>query len=84
MHSAGGLSPDARRRRASVPLDADGKYKIFSVSLSQALAGDPTENLILQPRDHLLIHNSPDAVAPATVDVEGEVGKPGAIRSPPI
>jgi protein involved in polysaccharide export with SLBB domain len=55
----------------------DGKFKIFSVSLSGALGGDPLENIILQPRDRLLIHRNPDAIEPATVYVQGEVGKPG-------
>jgi protein involved in polysaccharide export with SLBB domain len=56
---------------------SDGKFKIFSVSLSQALAGDPVENIILQPRDRLLIHRNPDAVEPASVYIQGEVAKPG-------
>jgi protein involved in polysaccharide export with SLBB domain len=78
VHLAGGLSPDAQSEDVQVfRYMPDGKYKIFSVSLSQALSGDPTENLILQPRDRLLIHKSPDTVAPATVNVEGVVGKPG-------
>jgi protein involved in polysaccharide export with SLBB domain len=55
----------------------DGKSKIFSVNLGQALTGDPTENIILQSRDRLLIHRNPDSVQPGTVNIEGEVGKPG-------
>jgi len=55
----------------------DGKFKIFSVNLSEALGGDPVENIILQPRDRLLIHRNPDAIEPATVYLQGEVGKPG-------
>jgi protein involved in polysaccharide export with SLBB domain len=78
VHLAGGLSPDAKSEDVQVfRYMPDGKYRIFSVNLSQALTGDPTENLILQPRDRLLIHKSPDAVSPAVVNVEGEVGKPG-------
>jgi polysaccharide biosynthesis/export protein len=78
IHLAGGLSPDADTGDAQVfRYLSDGKLRIFSVSLSQALAGDPTENILLTPRDRILVHRSPDAEQPATVYVQGEVGKPG-------
>jgi polysaccharide export outer membrane protein len=78
IHLAGGLAPDAQKEDAQVfRYLPDGKFKIFSVNLSQALAGDPTENIVLQPRDRLLIHRNPDAVEPATVYVQGEVARPG-------
>ena len=78
VHLAGGLSPDAETADAQVfRYLPDGKFKIFSVSLSQALGGDPVENIILQPRDRLLIHRNTDAVEPATVYVQGEVARPG-------
>jgi protein involved in polysaccharide export with SLBB domain len=75
---AGGLSPDAQKEDAQVfRYLPDGKFKIFSVNLGQALAGDPTDDIVLQPRDRLLIHRNPDAVQPATVYVQGEVVRPG-------
>ncbi len=78
VHLAGGLTPDAQIADAQVfRYLPDGKFKIFSVSLSQALGGDPVENILLQPRDRLLIHKNPDAIEPATVYIQGEVGKPG-------
>ena len=78
VHLAGGLTPDAQTADAQVfRYLPDGKFKIFSVSLSEALGGDPVENIILQPRDRLLIHRNPDAIEPATVHIQGEVGKPG-------
>ncbi len=78
IHLAGGLSPDAQISDAQVfRYLPDGKFKIFSVGLSRALGGDPGENILLQPRDRLLIHKNPDAVEPATVHILGEVGKPG-------
>ena len=78
VHLAGGLTPDAQTADAQVfRYLPDGKFKIFSVNLSEALGGDPVENIILQPRDRLLIHRNPDAVEPATVYIQGEVGKPG-------
>jgi len=78
VHLAGGLTQDAQTVDAQIfRYLPDGKFKIFSVSLSQALGGDPVENIILQPRDRLLIHKNPDAIEPATVYIQGEVGKPG-------
>jgi protein involved in polysaccharide export with SLBB domain len=78
IHLAGGLAPDAQTEDAQVfRYLPDGKFKIFSVNLTQALAGDPTENISLQPRDRLLIHRNPDAVEPATVYIQGEVARPG-------
>jgi protein involved in polysaccharide export with SLBB domain len=78
VHLAGGLKPDAQTSDAQVfRYLPDGKFKVFSVGLSQALGGDPVENIFLQPRDRLLIHRNPDAVEPATVYIQGEVVKPG-------
>jgi len=78
VHLAGGLTPDVETVDAQVfRYLPDGKFKIFSVSLGQALAGDPVENILLQPRDRLLIHRNPDAVEPASVYIQGEVAKPG-------
>lgn len=78
VHLAGGLTPDAQTLDAQVfRYLPDGKFKIFSVGLGQALSGDPVENIILQPRDRLLIHRNPDAVEPASVYIQGEVAKPG-------
>jgi polysaccharide biosynthesis/export protein len=75
---AGGLGPDAEREDAQVfRYLPDGKFKIFSVNLSQALAGDPTEDIKLEARDRLLIHRNPDATNPATVFVQGAVARPG-------
>ena len=78
VHLAGGLAPDAQTVEAQVfRYLPDGKIKIFSVGLGQALEGDPVANIILQARDRLLIHRNPDAVQPATVYIQGEVAKPG-------
>ena len=78
VHLAGGTSPDVKIDDAQIfRYQPDGKMKIFSVSLNLALEGDPAANIWLQPRDRLLIHKSPDAIQPASVYVQGEVGKPG-------
>jgi protein involved in polysaccharide export with SLBB domain len=78
VHLAGGIAPDANINDAQVfRYLPDGKTKVFSVNLNSALEGDPTANILLQPRDRLLIHRSPDAIEPSSVYVKGEVGKPG-------
>jgi polysaccharide biosynthesis/export protein len=78
VHLAGGIAPDAKIDDAQVFRTLpDGKMKIFSVSLNLALEGDPTANILLEPRDRLLIHRSPDAIQPASAYVQGDVGKPG-------
>jgi protein involved in polysaccharide export with SLBB domain len=78
VHLAGGLTPDAQTSDAQVfRYLPDGKFKIFSVSLGQALTGDPVENILLEPRDRLLVHRNPDSIEQASVYIQGEVGKPG-------
>lgn len=78
VHLAGGVTPEAQVDDAQVfRYLPDGKMKIFSVSLNLALEGDPTANIILEPRDRLLIHKSAAATQPSTVLVQGDVGKPG-------
>ena len=78
VHLAGGLDPDAKTEDAQVfRYLPDGKTKVFTVNLGLALEGDPTANILLQPRDRLLVHRSPDAIQPASVYLRGEVGKPG-------
>ena len=78
VHLAGGLAPEAQLDDAQVfRYLPDGKMKIFSVGLNLALEGDPTANILLEPRDRLLIHKSAAATQPSTVLVQGDVGKPG-------
>lgn len=78
IHLAGGAGPDVLNADAQVfRYLPDGKMKVLSVSLSLATSGDPAQNILLESRDRLLIHKNPDAVQPMTVNIEGEVGKPG-------
>ena len=78
IYLAGGVSPDAALDAAQLfRTQADGTMKIVSVNLNAALAGNPADNLILQPRDRLMIHRSAARVEPATVYIKGEVAKPG-------
>ena len=72
IHLAGGLAPNAESNDAQVfRYLNDGKLKIFSVDLRQALAGDPTQNIVLASRDRVLVHRDPDSIDPAVVYVKG-------------
>lgn len=78
VYLAGGVTPDAGLDSAQLFRTLpDGTMKILSVDLSDALSGNPVDNIILQPRDRLLIHRSLARVEAPTVDVKGEVAKPG-------
>src|SRR5262249_9398905 len=70
IYQAGGLTPDALQDSAQLfRATADGATKVFSVSLRDALAGDPLHNILLEPRDRLLVHRQPARVDPPTVTV---------------
>lgn len=78
VYLAGGVTPDASLDSAQLfRTQSDGTMKILSVNLASALAGKPGDNILLEPRDRLLIHRNVAQVDPATVDVKGEVAKPG-------
>jgi protein involved in polysaccharide export with SLBB domain len=78
IYLAGGVSPDAALDSAQLfRTQADGTMKIMSVNLGEALAGNAADNVLLESRDRLLIHRNVAKVDPATVDVKGEVAKPG-------
>ncbi len=78
VYLAGGLTPDAAMDTAQLfRTQSDGTMKILSVDLREALAGNPVDNIILQSRDRLLIHTALERVDAPTVDIRGEVAKPG-------
>jgi protein involved in polysaccharide export with SLBB domain len=78
VYLAGGITPDAALDSAQLfRTQADGTLRILSVDLHQALDGNPVDNIILQPRDRLLIHRALAKVDAPTVDINGEVAKPG-------
>ena len=78
LYLAGGLAPDASLAAAQLfRTQSDGTMKILSVNLREALSGSPTDDLLLEPRDRLLIQKNPARVDPATVEIKGEVARPG-------
>jgi len=78
VYLAGGVSADAGLESAQLfRTQSDGTLKIFSVNLSGALSGNPMDNILLEPRDRVLVHQNSASVDPPTVYVKGEVAKPG-------
>jgi polysaccharide export outer membrane protein len=78
IYLSGGTAPDAALDAAQLfRMQPDGTMTILSVDLERALAGNPADNLLLQPRDRILVHRSAASVDPPTVYVKGEVAKPG-------
>jgi protein involved in polysaccharide export with SLBB domain len=78
VYQAGGVTQDASLDSAQLfRLQPDGTLKILSVDLREALAGNPVDNVIMQPRDRLLVHRNSARVEPPTVYIKGEVTKPG-------
>ena len=75
---AGGVTQDASLDSAQLfRTEPDGTMKILSVNLGGALAGNSADNIVLEPRDRLIVHRNAAKVDPPTVYVKGEVAKPG-------
>ncbi|MGB7847990.1 MAG: SLBB domain-containing protein, partial [Candidatus Acidiferrum sp.] len=78
IYQAGGTTPDAWLDSAQLfRWQPDGTTRVLSINLSNALAGDPLNNVLVQPRDRILVHRQPEQVSPANVYVRGEVARPG-------
>jgi len=78
VYLAGGLTTEAAVDSAQVfRVNLDGSSRIFSVNLGEALNGNAADNILLQPRDRLLIHRHSSLVEPSIVEITGEVAKPG-------
>ncbi len=78
IHLAGGLTPDAQVMDAQVfRYQPDSTLEIVNVKLDGALTGSPRENIMLKPRDRVLVHRNAAAMDPATVYVRGAVARPG-------
>lgn len=78
IYLAGGITADAALDSAQLfRTQSDGTARILSVDLGEALAGNPADNIILQPRDRLLVHRALARVDAPSVAITGEVAKPG-------
>jgi protein involved in polysaccharide export with SLBB domain len=78
LFQAGGLTPDAWLDSAQVfRRMSDGTTKVFSVNLRNALDGNTTDNVLLEPRDRVLVHRHPELQQPRSVYVQGDVAHPG-------
>jgi protein involved in polysaccharide export with SLBB domain len=78
LYQAGGATPEAWLDAGQIfRREPDGTTMVFSANLSSALAGNPLDNILLQPRDRILIHRQPQRVDPPSVIIGGEVARPG-------
>src|SRR5260370_42066144 len=78
IYQAGGMTPEAWEESAQLFRSApDGSTKVFSISLHEALAGDPLNNILIESRDRILVHRQPERVNPPSVYVRGGVARPG-------
>ena len=78
IYQAGGLLPDAALDSAQLfRTQPDGSLRILNVSLAAALDADPLENVLVQPRDRIIVHRSLYRVDPPSVYIRGEVANPG-------
>jgi protein involved in polysaccharide export with SLBB domain len=78
IYQAGGLAPDAYLDSAQLVRSLpDGRLKIMSLNLREAMNGDPLENVLLESRDRILVQRNPLRADPPSVYVEGQVERPG-------
>src|SRR5256886_6133776 len=78
IFQAGGVTPDVWLDSAQLfRRQPDGTTRVFSINLRDALEGDPLNNVLVQPRDRILVHRHPEQVSPASVYVRGDVARPG-------
>ena len=80
IYQAGGLLPDAALDSAQLfRTQPDGSLKILDVNLAAALNADPLENVLVQPRDRIIVHRSLYRVDPPSVYDQGGSGESGPI-----
>jgi protein involved in polysaccharide export with SLBB domain len=78
VERAGGLTPDAYSARAQIVRTApDRTRSALRVNLAAALAGDPDENITLEPLDEVTVATRWDMEERGRVTVLGLVRKPG-------
>jgi protein involved in polysaccharide export with SLBB domain len=75
---AGGVTPDAAMDSAQIiRILPDSSLKMVSVPLKEALEGDSASNILLEPRDRVVIQQNAFRADTPSVEIAGEVVKPG-------
>jgi protein involved in polysaccharide export with SLBB domain len=75
---AGNTTPDAQLDDVQVFRKThDGKLQVISADLKKAIAGKEQENILLQPQDRVFVHKNVQRLNPPTVEIAGEVARPG-------
>jgi protein involved in polysaccharide export with SLBB domain len=71
---AGGPTPEALLDHAEVLRSTrNGATRVLSVNLARALAGEGESNILLDPKDRVIVHRSPARVEPPVVTIQGQV-----------
>jgi protein involved in polysaccharide export with SLBB domain len=75
---AGNTTPDAELNDVQVFRKiGNGKLEVLNADLRKAINGDPKDNILLQPQDRVFVHKDVQRIEPATVEVQGDVPRPG-------
>jgi protein involved in polysaccharide export with SLBB domain len=78
IYLAGGLTPEAMLTDVQViRYQPGGRAKVLSANLGLALKGDAANEIVLQPRDRVIVHKAIGKLDPPSVRIEGEVPRPG-------
>jgi protein involved in polysaccharide export with SLBB domain len=78
IYLAGGLTPDAKLDDVQIYRREAGRgMRVFSVNLANALRGDAVADIMLHPRDRVIVQRNLAKYDPPTVTITGEVARPG-------
>lgn len=78
IYLAGGVTPNAILDNVQVlRRTGDNQLHVLSVNLGKALSGDEQANIMLSPKDQVIIQRNLAKVDPPTVQIQGEVARPG-------
>jgi len=75
----GDLGRDAYLEEAELSRLAEDRQNtiLITINLRQALAGEPSQNLVIRDRDHLMVRPMPDLQETRYITLKGEVRSPG-------
>ncbi len=75
----GDLTRDASLEEAELSRRTEDRQNtiLLTINLRRALAGDPSQNLLIQDRDHLMVRPMPDIQEARYIALKGEVRSPG-------